>query len=126
MSQHTILVADEDQDTRIILRALLELHDFRVVEAGSAADATSKVNADISLVILNYPMMIAPELSLASWLRAQAATRDIPIINLTSRAVPLLIEEASRDGVTVTIAKPLDGHLILELARELALPVATR
>jgi CheY-like chemotaxis protein len=119
----TILVADDDLDTRIILRALLERNGYDVVDAGSPGDATQAASThELALVILNHPMNVNATLSLARWLRTSPATRDVPIINLTSRALPLLIEEAARQGVTVTVTKPLDVRRILELVRDLTSP----
>jgi CheY-like chemotaxis protein len=119
----TILVADEDLDTRIILRALLERNGYVVIDASSASEAMQAVHQhELALVILNHPMNVETQVSLARWLRSLPTTRDLPIINLTSRAIPLLIEEASKQGVTVTLAKPLDVKKILELVRELTTP----
>lgn len=118
MSTHCILVADEDQDTRIILRTLLERDGYAVIEAANARAAMEAVQRPVSLVILNYPMRIDESLTLCAWLRRQAGTREVPIINLTSRAVPLLIEEAARDGVNVTMAKPIDVQRMLDLVAE--------
>lgn len=119
MSTRCILVADEDLDTRIILRTLLERDGYAVIEAPTARAAMEAVRQPVSLVILNYPMRIDETVTLSSWLRRQAATRDIPIINLMSRAVPLLMEEAARDGVNVTMAKPIDVQRMLDLVAEL-------
>ncbi|HET9441392.1 MAG TPA: response regulator [Longimicrobiales bacterium] len=126
MSTRCVLVADEDQDTRIILRTLLERDGYTVIEAPTARAAMDAVHQPVSLVILNYPMRIDESLNLCSWLRRQAATRDVPIINLTSRAVPLLIEQAARDGVTVTMAKPIDVQRMLELVAELTQSMAVQ
>ena len=119
MSTRCILVADEDLDTRIILRTLLERDGYAVIEAPTARAAIEAVRQPVSLVILNYPMRIDETMTLSSWLRRQPATRDIPIINLMSRAVPLLMEEAARDGVNVTMAKPIDVQRMLDLVAEL-------
>ena len=123
MAPPKILVADEDADTRIILRALLERHGYSIVDAGTAQQAMNSVSDDISLVIMNHPMMATPQITLARWLRAQPETRDVPIINLTSRAIPNFVEEAARHGITVSLVKPLDVHAILELVRQLSTPV---
>jgi CheY-like chemotaxis protein len=122
MSLQTILVADEDQDTRIILRSLLERQGFAVVEARSADEAMRAAQRPLALVILNHPLSVTEDLSLARWLRGNQATRDVPIINLTSRSVPLLIEEAARQGVNVTVSKPLDVHMILNLVQQFTTP----
>jgi CheY-like chemotaxis protein len=124
MSPRKILVADEDTDTRIILRALLERHGYAVIEAASAQQAMAAVGEEIGVVIMNHPMMATPQITLARWMRAQPETRETPIINLTSRAVPNFIEEAAKQGVTVSLVKPLDVHAMLELVRQLSTPVA--
>jgi CheY-like chemotaxis protein len=126
MTPRTILVADEDTDTRIILRALLERHGFTIVEAATAQQAMNRVSEDLGLVIMNHPMMATPQVTLARWLRAQDETRDIPIINLTSRAVPNYEEDAARQGINVSLVKPLDVHAILELVSQLSPSLATR
>ena len=123
MSPQNILVADEDLDTRIILRALLERKGYTVFEAGSGTAALTALQGPISLVILNHPMNLSDDVSLAAWLRSQPETRDIPIINLTSRAVPLLMDEASRQGVNVTLTKPLDVRRVMSLVEQLTAPL---
>ena len=126
MTPHTILVADEDIDTRIILRALLERHGYIVLEAANAKDACQQVEHAVSVVVLNHPMNVAPEVSLATWLRSQPHTHSVPIINLTSRPVPLFIEEALQQGVTVTLAKPIDVQRMLHLVDELCTSAVAR
>jgi hypothetical protein len=39
---------------------------------------------------------------------------------LTSRPVPVFVEEALQQGVTVTLAKPIDVQRILQLVEELS------
>jgi CheY-like chemotaxis protein len=120
MAPQNILVADEDIDTRIILRTLLERHGYAVVEAGSPDEAVRVCESQVlSLVILNHPMSLDQQTTLARWLRTWPATCEVPIINLTSRAIPKLIEDASREGVTITLAKPLDVKKMLDLVHEL-------
>lgn len=119
MAPRTILVVDEDIDTRIILRALLERHGYIVIEAATANDAMTAAKQDVSLVIMNHPIFVDPGVTLARWLRAQPQTQDVPIINLTSRTVPHFAEQAARDGVNVTLAKPLDVHHLTELVQQL-------
>lgn len=125
MAPHSILVADEDTDTRIILRALLERHGYAIVEAANAQQAMSCVTDGVGVVILNHPMMATPNITLARWLRAQPETRDVPIINLTSRAVPNYAEEAARQGITISMPKPVDVQAILELIRNFTASVST-
>ena len=122
MTGRLILIADEDTDTRIILRTVLERHDFNIVDAGSAEAAMAEVEGRaFDLVILNHPMMCDNGESLVHRLRAQQATQNIPILNLTSRVVPQFMDDAAREGVTVTLPKPINVESVLALVSELTI-----
>ena len=126
MNPHTILVADEDTDTRIILRALLERHGYNVLEGTNAKHACEVLQQQaVSLVVLNHPMNVTDEVTLAAWLRARPQTHSLPIINRTSRVLPYCVEEAYQQGVTVTLAKPIDVHRILQLVEGLTAGAVT-
>jgi CheY-like chemotaxis protein len=116
----SILVADEDNDTRIILRTVLERDRFAVVEAATADDAfdASQVQA-FDLIILNYPMATPDGRTLVQRLRAVGATQHVPILNLTSRVVPQFLREAAEDGVTLTLPKPIDIENVINVVSEL-------
>lgn len=121
MSSRKILVADEDTDTRIILRTLLERHGYAVVEAANADDAIASAHdVQFDLVILNYPMLTRAGAPLVTQLRAAGALQ--PILNLTSRAIPQFFDDARQEGVTLTLSKPIDVEKILLVVRELTAP----
>jgi CheY-like chemotaxis protein len=120
-----ILVADEDIDTRIILRALLERNGFSVVDAASPEAAVDAAQArEVDLVILNHPMRNARGTALIEVLRNIEKTRTVPIVNLSSRVVPRMFEEAAALGVTRSIAKPINVEEVLAVVRELVTPIA--
>lgn len=120
MSARTILVADEDIDTRIILRTLLERHGYGVVEASSSDDALKRVGGQaFDLVILNHPMLTRGGRSLVQQLRQLEPSAQTPILNITSRVIPQFIEEAALQGVTMTIAKPIDVQSVLYIVADL-------
>lgn len=116
----SILVADDDNDTRIILRTVLERHRFMVVEAATADDAFNAAQLQaFDLIILNYPMPAADGRTLVKHLRAVTATQHVPILNLTSRVVPQFLQEAAEDGVTLTLPKPIDIENVINVVSEL-------
>jgi CheY-like chemotaxis protein len=116
----TILIVDDDVDTRIILRALLERNRFEVVEATSAEDAMRCADQHVfELVILNYPMSDGNGNSLAKLLRGIESTRSVPLLNITSRFIPQFIQQAAVDGVDVTLPKPIDITNIMQIVVEL-------
>ena len=106
---HNVLVADDDVDTRIILRAVLERVGFSVLEATTADEAIAHAQrAPVDLIIVNYPMPDTDGVTIARRLRSLPAVTRVPILNLTSRVVPQYVEQAAAEGVNLTIPKPID------------------
>lgn len=114
MKARNILVADEDTDTRIILRTVLERNACAIVEASTAEDALAATEqTEFDLIIMNYPMADRGGRTLVRLLRSGAMTRNTPILNLTSRVVPQFLQDAAADGVDLSLAKPMDiGHVV--------------
>ncbi len=120
MDPRTILLADDDIHTRIILRTLLERHRFAIFEAETAEAALDHTQHNtFDLIILNYPMPDAQGVTLARRLRSTENTRLVPILNLTSRVVPQLLQDAAIDGVDLSIPKPIDIQNIVRVIESL-------
>jgi adenylate cyclase len=87
----TILVVDDKEDNRMLLRAQLRAGGYRVLEADSKEDALAKVGELLEasqppdLVLLDVQMPAGREgFEVAHKLRSWPETRDIPIIMLTA------------------------------------------
>ena len=87
----TILVVDDKEDNRALLRVQLRAGGYRVLEADSREDALAKVGELIEakqppdLVLLDVQMPAGREgFDVARRLRSWPETRDIPIIMLTA------------------------------------------
>jgi len=123
-----VLIVDDDQDFRASVRALLESHGYRVLEAESGHEGLRKVADDTPDVILLDIMM---ESSVEGYgithsLRYRdefAAYRGIPIIMVSS------IEKSPDDSYAMSpevemirpdayLTKPLDIDKFLKLLRE--------
>ncbi|HME56275.1 MAG TPA: response regulator [Candidatus Lokiarchaeia archaeon] len=71
-SRKKILVVDDEPDIRMILRMVLEKHDYQVVEAGNGRKAMEVLehdNKEISCVITDYLMPELDGLQLCKQLR---------------------------------------------------------
>ncbi len=56
----TILIAEDDEDSRSMLRTFLELHSYRVVEARNGEEAVelaSSTEPDLIIMDLNMPKL---------------------------------------------------------------------
>ncbi|MBQ9781423.1 MAG: response regulator transcription factor [Clostridia bacterium] len=100
-----ILVADDEQDIRTLLRILFEKEGWRVAEAadGEAAIAYVRDHADVSLVVLDIMMPVMDGIKAATALRPMT---DAPILFLTARSSEGDKLAAYRSGGDDYIVKP--------------------
>jgi CheY-like chemotaxis protein len=77
----TILVAEDNEDSRVMLCLFLETLNYKVVEAGNGIEAVelaSRKHPDLILMDLNMPDMDG--LTAAQRIRQNVELQDIPII----------------------------------------------
>jgi DNA-binding response OmpR family regulator len=89
-ARDTVLIVEDDPDTRRMYRAALSLAAFDVVEAQdglSALHILDQRRADI--VILDLMLPTVDGLSVQQEIAAHAGTRDIPIVIVTGSTLPL-------------------------------------
>jgi CheY-like chemotaxis protein len=111
--QPIIMIADHDEDERALLKAILKLIGFRVVEAWDAPQATR-------LTQLTSPDVIVLDLTLPGLggrdglqrLRSQAASPHLPIIAVS-------MDEAHRriGQSTAFVSKPIEHEQLYSLIR---------
>jgi two-component system phosphate regulon response regulator PhoB len=81
----TILVVDDDEDIRSLLRAMLERGAHRVLEAADGEEALEMIARalpDLVLLDLHMPYLDGPEV--CRRVKADPATRDLPVLMLTA------------------------------------------
>ncbi|AOF82140.1 cheW-like domain protein [Methyloversatilis sp. RAC08] len=113
-----IMVVDDSLTVRKVSSRLLEREGYRVITAKDGVDALEKL-ADklpaVMLVDIEMPRMDGFELTLQ--VRADARTRDIPIVMITSRIAEKHQAYARQIGVNEYLGKPYDeAHLLQRVA----------
>jgi diguanylate cyclase (GGDEF)-like protein len=85
LANRLILVVDDDEHTRLLLRDLCESMGFRVAQAEDGQAAVERV-ADSSpdLILLDLMMPRRDGFSVLRWLREEQGRRDLPVIILTA------------------------------------------
>src|SRR3954449_10354132 len=79
-----ILLVDDDPGLRTLLRTTFEVADVDVTEAENAEAARRRIRtARPDVIVLDVNMPVTSGLELCAELKADPATRDIPIILLT-------------------------------------------
>jgi CheY-like chemotaxis protein len=108
-----ILVVDDHPENRTALRAILSSPDYRIVEAGSGAEALLQLlDEDFAVLLVDVVMPDMSGFELAAAIKEREKTAAIPIVFLTAQAtdVDLVIRVPSRGGDY--LMKPLVPEMI--------------
>jgi response regulator RpfG family c-di-GMP phosphodiesterase len=115
-----ILLVDDDPGLRTLLRTTFEVADVDVVEAESAAAARLEIaRATPSVIVLDVNMPVTSGLELCRQLKADPATRAIPIVMLTGSDGGTSAD-AKKAGADAFIRKPFSPLELLSVAERLA------
>jgi CheY-like chemotaxis protein len=118
-SLRVLLVEDDPDHVFLVRRALADLADAAVtVEvAGDGEQAMERLarsrfegGGPPQLVLLDLKVPRMAGLELLGRIRAVEATRDLPVVVLTSSERQEDREEAVAQGATWFVCKPTDGH----------------
>jgi|SRR6266850_1012982 len=118
----TILVIDDDEMVRDTVAELLQADGHRVLSAASGMDGLAMVRAiRPDLILVDYHMPMMSGLEFIQQIKADVATRRVPVVALTSASA----EDANKlslAGCLAFIPKPFDAtelrRLIAEVLKE--------
>lgn len=120
---YTILLVEDNLHNRKIFKEMLEYSGFRTVEAEDGAKALSLVASerpDLILMDLSIPIIDGWECTRR--LKADPATRNIPILALTAHAMRGDQERALQAGCDGYLAKPISPkRVVAEVRRRLGM-----
>ena len=106
----TVLLAEDSQDTRIMLRRAFELKGYRVFEAEDGQEAVEMAQRHRpSLIVMDLNMPVLDGLEAVKNLREiEGPGQEIPIVAITAYDVPGMEEAALETGCNKYLSKPLD------------------
>ena len=116
----TILVVEDYDDVRGMLRVLLESEKFRVLEAATGSEALEAIKDQ-------HPDAILMDLALPGFdgletirrIRAIDGFQNTPIVVLTAYTGPSTYETALRAGSNYFMAKPIDFDELAALLKKI-------
>ncbi len=117
----SILIIDDDQHIRFLLRALLETMGHQIIEATNGKEALSALqNFTPSLLIVDIfmPEMDGIEL-IRSARQQETALKIIAISGSFSMKDVEVLEVARRLGATHTLQKPFDVYALTTMVQDL-------
>src|SRR5262247_428432 len=104
-----VLLVEDNEVNRYLVRFVLEKGGFRVVTADNGREAIELARLhrpDLILMDIQMPVMDGYEATVR--LKADAQLRGIPVVALTAYAMPHEREQAMAAGCSGHIEKPID------------------
>lgn len=102
-----VLVVEDHDDTRLMLRVLLEMRGLEVVEAADGEEAVSAAERVCpGLVLMDGSLPVLDGLAAARRIRESEGSRDVPVVMLSGRAEPDYRARALASGCDAFLVKP--------------------
>jgi two-component system cell cycle response regulator DivK len=118
--QRTILVVDDFDDTRLLLRTWLERRGFRVVEAEDGFEAIDRAEAEFpDLIIMDVQMPQLDGLSATRQIRKVKELGKVPIVAVSAYGADQFREQALAAGCDEYVSTPFEPAALEGIIRSL-------
>ena len=115
-----ILVVDDFDDTRLLLRTWLEKRGFRVVEAANGLDAVARAESDSpDLIIMDVQMPKLDGLSATRRIRKVKELDTVPIVAVSAYGADQFRELALEAGCDEYVSTPFEPAALEGIIRSL-------
>lgn len=115
----TILLADDEPNIRLLVHTTLDDPSYCIIEVEDGLAALELARSQKpDLLILDWLMPGKNGIEVASELRNDARTSDIPIIMLTCKGQPTDIKRGRAAGVNTYLIKPFSPMELLDHVQE--------
>lgn len=127
MSAKRVLVVEDNERNLKLLRDLLEVKGYRVVTATSAEEALPMAQSEPpDLVVMDIGLPGMDGIAALGALRADARTRDVPVVAVTASVMQPERETIMKAGFDGYMGKPIDVLGFLQLVQATLERGATR
>ena len=107
-----VLLVEDVDESRKVLRAMIERLGHRVIEATNEKDAVkTALDSNPDLVLMDFSMPEVDGLQAAAALRAISNFKDmnhLPVVGITAYPETLSVDKAFRAGCDAYLRKPVD------------------
>jgi two-component system cell cycle response regulator DivK len=115
-----VLMIEDTEDNRQILRDLFAATDFDLIEATDGAAGVAKAIAEKpDLILMDIQLPVLDGYEAARRIKAEPTLRNVPIIAVTSYALAGDEAKARAAGCDAYISKPFSPRQLLAKVREL-------
>ena len=115
-----ILLADDEEDIKAVVQLFLESKGYEVITAFDGLSAIDMAQAEKpDLILLDVMMPVVNGYEVCTRLKADEATRDIPIVMLSAMAQSESVDKGLSAGAVDYIVKPFDPARLEEVVRRI-------
>ena len=115
-----ILIVEDHEKNRIMLKDLLRFHGYNVVEAKNGAEGISLAKEHLpDLILLDIQMPVMDGVTAMKMLKENGETRNIKVVAITSFAMKGDKEKLLAAGFAHYIAKPIDTRELPKLIKRI-------
>ena len=115
-----VMLVEDYQDTREMMRQMLELTGCRVVEASNGQEAIElSQHGELDLVLMDLNMPVLDGFTATLRIREYERTRDVPVVAVTAFDTAEFRAAAGAVGCCDFVVKPIDHDHLSELITRL-------
>ena len=116
----TVLVVDDFDDTRLLLRTWLERRGFRVIEAENGMDAINQAETESpDLIIMDMQMPKLDGLSATRRIRGLKSLNSVPIVAVSAYGADQFREQGLPAGCDEYVSTPFQPATLEGIIRSL-------
>ena len=116
----TVLLVEDTEDNRFMMRRLLEMSGYRVVEAMNGEEAVRLARAESpQLILMDLSLPVIDGLAATRLIRKVPDLESTPIIAVSAHDSSDFQAEAVEAGCNSYVTKPIDFNELEQLIRQL-------
>ncbi len=120
MGKKKILLADDEEDIKTVIKLYLESKGYDVVTSYDGLDTLDKVKAEKpDLILLDIMMPVINGFEVCKQLKADENTSHIPIVMLSAASQADSVEQAIEAGAVDYIMKPFEPPRIEAILKKI-------
>ncbi len=120
MGKKKILLADDEEDIKTVIKLYLESKGYDVVTSYDGLDTLDKVKAEKpDLILLDIMMPVINGFEVCKQLKADENTSHIPIVMLSAASHADSVEQAIEAGAVDYIMKPFEPPRIEAILKKI-------
>jgi len=114
-NQKTVLLVEDNEDNLVVYRTILEHVGYRVIEARDGEEGVTQARQEMpDLILMDISIPKIDGWEATQRLKADSATRQIPIIALTAHALEEDRQKAVQAGCDGYLAKPVEPRRVVQ------------